>query len=176
MESKIPKPSNFLARKPISNKPERFQFKFETKPIKLPLTKDMVNLPPPTFQNRKRGASPDLAAKTHFPIHRSKLRRSRSACDLRSMAASSMKPFKATLPTIPASKAFKLGIATMSSATVTTKSTVGTTIVNKSSSSLQTKVSETKLTAVTKTITKRIPPYDYKARFNDLTEKHKVNN
>jgi kinesin family member C1 len=159
-----------LPKRPAFNKPERFLLNHDAKP-KLPLSRDIANLP--AIIGRKRAGSPDLAAATnHFPVNRAKLRRSRSACDLRQ--APLMKTnFKPTLPSIPA-KSMKLAVAAALAAPKSTAMSLGNRSKTNISSVPKPAKTETKSTAPPKAAAKRIPPYDYKARFNDLTEKYKV--
>lgn len=148
-----------------------------------------------THGTQVRGGSPDLFKPT--TMIRAKLRRSRSACDLRENASRPL--FKRTEPTlsdIPA-KSSKLTTSTSSLNTLGSNHNFAanrgilkplTNTVKKinsapsviASSSLANKAKPTTTTTTTKTtgavksVGKRIPPYDYKARFNDLVEKHKI--
>lgn len=127
---------------------------------------------------RKRHGSPDLGVK----VARPKLRRSMSFNDINSIAnLTTMKPpKKIVLPTftkprrplLTAPKPFTRDNFT-SKPTVGTAASKATTINNRPT----VKATATTKASATLTVTKgnakpRIPPYDFKARFNDLTTRH----
>lgn len=188
-----------------------------------PLSRDLTNLPN-GFQRRERAGSPDIRRPNDtnsIGVSRSKLRRSRSACDIRDMrpikrpeltlapipakttrlasacvtnnSAVSIQPFSSNSAT---SKPPRIGhVAVSSTATAkkmcATKSqnTAGVghngpgriASTNKATSTTVTKkgigastTTSISTTGAGKSINKRIPPYDFKARYNDLLEKFKV--
>lgn len=149
----------------------------------------------------ERAASPE---DTRMPNNhsRAKLRRSRSACDIHDMRP--MKRMESTLAPIPAKSSRLMMSSTLNNAlttnrppriagnsnalTATTSLTATKRVVpqnvkpvagrappnataKKLSSSSSTSAATT---GAGKPINKRIPPYDFKARYNDLLEKHKV--
>ncbi|CAD6993267.1 unnamed protein product [Ceratitis capitata] len=179
-----------------------------------PLARDLTNLP--NSFRRERAGSPDIhRSSVTTGANRTKLRRSRSACDIRDIRA--MKRPDISIAPIPAktmrlvnsgvsnnapassfgtnstvSKPPRIGNVVASSTAAVKKQLTRNPIVTKvgSSTSLRSGTANTATTTVRKgtsstatsisttgagkTINKRIPPYDYKARFNDLSEKHQV--
>ncbi|XP_039961401.1 protein claret segregational [Bactrocera tryoni] len=187
-----------------------------------PLSRDLTNLPS-GFQRRERAGSPDIGRQNDANsngVSRSKLRRSRSACDIRDMRP--MKRPELTLAPIPAkttrfatagatnnsavstqpfssnstvSKPPRIGHVAVSSTSTakkgyptksqntanvgnngpgrvpSTSTKMSATVTKKMGSSTSTSVSTT---GAGKPINKRIPPYDFKARYNDLLEKYKI--
>lgn len=143
----------------------------------------------------ERAASPEAArSNTHSRV---KLRRSRSACEIRDMKP--LKRMEPTLAPIPAktsrlmsttgsasNKPPRIGTNNIVSVNNAVKRTAGQT--PKSTTSRTVAVGQTKkptaaatssktsvsTTGAGKPINKRIPPYDFKARYNDLLEKYKV--
>lgn len=128
---------------------------------------------------------------------RPKLRRSQSACDVREIRT--LKRMVPTLAPIPAKTSRFLSSTTIAEAagsgtsrsgftasklgstTGCIKKTVGANVTagNRLNTLKKPVKSTSSCTASSagaagKTITKRIPPYDYKARYNDLLEKHKL--
>ncbi|XP_011182667.1 protein claret segregational [Zeugodacus cucurbitae] len=234
MDSKLPKPSGIKRPTTVTrnilpmDRIKTASLGFGTKSANLsvtaldsfqPLSRDLTNLPN-GLQRRERAGSPDINRPNtnNAGISRSKLRRSRSACDIREMRP--MKRPELTLAPIPAkttrfastgvtnnlavstqpfsssstvSKPLRIGhVAVSTTATAKkmcptrsqtatgvgnngpgrTASTSTTTATKKvMGSSTTTSVSTT---GGGKPINKRIPPYDFKARYNDLLEKHKV--
>ena len=127
--------------------------------------------------------------------NRTKLRRSRSACDIRDMIRP-LKRAESTLAPIPAKTARLMSSNSTSSnrmpprpvtdnpnrkhntlpaarsAAATTTTTGAIKKANSSPSAASATPAST--TGAGNTINKRIPPYDFKARFHDLLDKHKV--
>ncbi|KAL9892081.1 non-claret disjunctional [Glossina fuscipes fuscipes] len=159
------------------------------------------------FDNEMRSNSPDMQRSA--PLQpRVKLRRSRSASDLRDLKP--MKRHETTLAPIPAKVARLIppssasnianafnptnrpprigtsnsGItkrltAQTSKAPPTKRAAAGpanSTVIGANSRKPMSSATTTSLstTGAVKPINKRIPPYDFKARYNDLLEKHKV--
>lgn len=132
---------------------------------------------------RKRVASPDLGAKFIRP----KLRRSMSVNDLNSIVnLTSLKQTKKNglplngglltkprRPNLTVPKPFARDNFTSKSSATAGKSTINNKPSVKATSTATTKASAT-LTTAKGNAKPRIPPYDFKARFNDLTERHKV--
>lgn len=152
---------------------------------KLPLSKDIGNLLTPAIDIRKRAASPEVQSNV---LPRAKLRRSRSASDLR-MPMKPLKRMQPTLPTIHSKVATKTPSVTsamrlgITSAISNVKSVSNMKLTNNLKSAAAGKTATTSSsagankasgTSIPKTAVKRIPPYDYKARFLDLTEKHRI--
>lgn len=143
----------------------------------------------------ERAASPEAAASNYGGASRAKMRRSRSACDIRDMRP--LKRTESTLAPIPA-KTSRMPLSTTLGSNTNKPPRIGTSATAASSTSLKKPptVNTTKTigggrpaltnqksanntssnsSAITaKTATKRIPAYDFKARFNDLLEKHKI--
>ncbi|XP_023309074.2 protein claret segregational [Lucilia cuprina] len=211
MESRLPKPSALKRPMPISRTIlpiDRIKSAgFGSKSSQLlsnstaslytsqPLTTNLSNMQ--SVNNpRERAASPEAArSNTHV---RAKLRRSRSACDIRDMRP--IKRMDSTLAPIPAKTSRLMSttvansnrpqrIATNNNNTIsgtctnntvkrqtsrpatTAQTTTGTKKTATTGPSSATAVSTT---GAGKPINKRIPPYDFKARYNDLLEKHKI--
>ncbi|XP_054746383.1 protein claret segregational [Anastrepha obliqua] len=245
MNSKLPKPSGLKRPTALTRnilpmdriKPATLGFGSKSANLSIsgmdifhPLTRDLTNLPNGS-QRRERARSPDISRPNTANItgaSRNRLRRSRSACDIRDMRP--MKRPELTLAPIPAkttrlantgasnntalptqmfafssnsaaSKPPRIGNCTASSAVTNRKqlttrplaganvgsSTSGrTAITNTTTTTVATKLSTTKkctapgtatsvsTTGAGKPINKRIPPYDFKARYNDLLERYKV--
>uniref|UniRef100_A0A1I8PCQ8 Kinesin-like protein n=1 Tax=Stomoxys calcitrans TaxID=35570 RepID=A0A1I8PCQ8_STOCA len=218
MESKLPKPSALkrpTAMKPtlpferikpnfgtgLSNKSQMICDSLQSLNGFQPLSKDLTNFQSYDCTSRRaRAASPDSLG-LGSTASRLKIRRSRSACDIRDM-----RPIKRTEPTlapIPAKAARTISNA-FASASITNKPPrIGTSATNctgvgtvkrpfstnpakqatggKSTMPTQKNLVKTNsgsataaTTSTVKPQTKRIPPYDFKARFNDLLEKHKI--
>ncbi|XP_037811687.1 protein claret segregational [Lucilia sericata] len=212
MESRLPKPSALKRPMPITRTIlpiDRIKSAgFGSKSSQLlsnstaslytsqPLTTNLANMQ--SVNNpRERAASPEAArTNTHA---RAKLRRSRSACDIRDMRP--IKRMDSTLAPIPA-KTSRLMSTTVANSNrpqriatnsnnntiagtytnntvkrhtsrpaTTAQTTTGTKKTATDSGSSATAVSTT---GAGKPINKRIPPYDFKARYNDLLEKHKI--
>lgn len=156
--------------------------------LKHPLTVIDTHTNVPTAQAKKRQASPDF----HPKIDRSKIRRSRSAHDLRAPQPGdpAARPFVAELSL--GSMAQKLSKSTTSLRTANAasgtaaKPRVGvmsrqtTTTFNRPAAFVAAKnaltVKRTAVSAAPKQApcAKKIPAYDYKARFQDLQERHKL--
>ncbi|XP_073814043.1 non-claret disjunctional [Musca autumnalis] len=156
------------------------------------LPRDITN-----FQNyenlsrRERAASPEAAA-SNFGAPRTKMRRSRSACDIRDMRP--LKRTESTLAPIPAktsrmhnstatsalgsntNKPPRIGTSTTAASSTSSKKPIAgnTSKVNAGSRAAANNTSTNSSTAAPKTTNKRIPAYDFKARYNDLLEKHKI--
>ncbi|XP_075147268.1 non-claret disjunctional [Haematobia irritans] len=206
MESKLPKPSGLkkptVARAvlPMDRiKPSTFTVNFGNKSQLIggssqslstihPLSRDLTNFQNyENFPRRGRAASPD-AQVSHASVSRIKMRRSRSACDIRDMRPN--KRTESTLAPIPAKTARTMStvipgtnIANKPPRIGTTANANGCGAVKRQPSKLRTATaqiknvtatSNTTSTVSSKTAPKRIPPYDYKSRYNDLLEKHKV--
>lgn len=144
----------------------------------------------------ERAASPEAArSNTHSRV---KLRRSRSACDIRDMKP--LKRIEPTLAPIPAktsrlvsttgssnNKPPRIGTNNIISVNNAVKRTAGqtarpksstvtvgqTTILKKPMAAAASSTTSVSTTGAGKPINKRIPPYDFKARYNDLLEKYK---
>lgn len=133
---------------------------------RLPLSQQVTNLPPRV----RRGISPDFTARTDNT--RGKLRRSKSFNDVRD---NDVRVFTATLkrpaPTLAPIPAKKFASSTSIQPTKPVAATITTRALATKS-----KVTDEKRTggAAVKASFKKIPPYDYKARFNALLEKHKA--
>uniref|UniRef100_A0A1B0DP57 Kinesin-like protein n=1 Tax=Phlebotomus papatasi TaxID=29031 RepID=A0A1B0DP57_PHLPP len=126
---------------------------------RVPLSQQVTNAPPRV----RRGISPDFTARTDNA--RGKLRRSKSFNDVRDVPVSLKRPAP-ILATIPAKKFAP-------STSIQPKKPVAATITTKAVAT-KSKVKEEKKTggAAVKAPVKKIPPYDYKARFNALLDKH----
>ncbi|KAI8131037.1 Protein claret segregational [Lucilia cuprina] len=211
MESRLPKPSALKRPMPISRTIlpiDRIKSAgFGSKSSQLlsnstaslytsqPLTTNLSNIQ--SVNNpRERAASPEAArSNTHV---RAKLRRSRSACDIRDMRP--IKRMDSTLAPIPAKTSRLMSttvansnrpqrIATNNNNTISgtcTNNTVKrqtsrpattaqtTTGTKKTATNAPSSATAVSTTGAGKPINKRIPPYDFKARYNDLLEKHKI--
>uniref|UniRef100_B3P5C7 Kinesin-like protein n=2 Tax=Drosophila erecta TaxID=7220 RepID=B3P5C7_DROER len=154
-----------------------------------PLSRDLNNLPQ-VLQRRAggvRAASPEPMKMGN----RAKLRRSRSACDINELRGNKRTAAAPSLPSIP-SKVSRLGGAPAApsqravrpaAATSTTSTAVKRPPVTRPAPRAAVGAAAKKPAgtaagssaggAATAT-TKRIAPYDFKARFHDLLEKHKV--
>lgn len=195
MESRLPKPTNTkrplgAISKAISILPMD-RLKSNSTIIKnnsnstnhlnaLPLSRDLVNFgnATSTISRSRRVGSPDLISKT---LNRVKLRRSKSACDIRDVVRP-LKRAEPTLAPIPA-KLARIGLLKNTCSTSTTirpnmrnRNASADSILNSNISTLPSDLKKNQNAIANKTtsINKRIPPYDYKARFNDLLEKHKI--
>ncbi|XP_017076390.2 protein claret segregational [Drosophila eugracilis] len=151
-----------------------------------PLSRDLNNLPQ-VLERRgggARAASPEPMKMTN----RAKLRRSRSACELRGNKRTAVVPSLPTIPskvtrlastlTVPNHQPVRPG-ATASSATTTAAKRPPVTRpaprVAAPATTKKTVGGATNAgTSASAAPTKRIAPYDFKARFHDLLEKHKV--
>lgn len=130
-----------------------------------------------TSNNRplKRHASPEFRS-TISMMHK-RLRRSRSVSDMESMLKSQKRPNHFLLPSAPAPKAIKpiLNANVNKPKPLTAKTT--TAVTNARKLALPIKAIKKEIEASTsKAVVKpkpKIPPYDFKARFHDLSEKHK---
>ncbi|TDG51401.1 hypothetical protein AWZ03_002196 [Drosophila navojoa] len=168
-----------------------------------PLTRDLQNIIPQTLKRQGHGvraASPD-PVKSTSATNRAKLRRSRSACDISEMRQNLKRNGMPNLPTIPtkfprraagppttttsqttAARTVRAGSAPVkrpvagsapAPASVTTsqrplpRTAAATATTNKSKSSAS-------AAGGAASAPKRIAPYDFKARFHDLLEKHKA--
>ncbi|XP_055679371.1 protein claret segregational [Lutzomyia longipalpis] len=137
---------------------------------KMPLTRDLANLPAP----RRRALSPDLQSRKVAPS-RTNLRRSRSFNDIRDIGVMSrVNPLKRTAPTMPSIPAKRVAtsvqLRTAKPAVTGTATTTGQTTTKPKPAAVKKPV--TSSGAVTKVGAKKIPPYDYKARYGALLEKH----
>ncbi|XP_061402588.1 protein claret segregational-like [Musca vetustissima] len=218
MESKLPKPSALKRPAPVArtilptdriktasftgsfgNKPHLFSGSSQSLNTFNQHPRDITN-----FQNyentarRERAASPE-AAHSNYGASRAKMRRSRSACDIRDMRP--LKRTESTLAPIPAktsrllsstatigtvgantNRPPRIGMSTTATSSTTTKKPPtantskvnggGRTALNNTKGSSNTSANTSASAA--KTASKRIPAYDFKARFNDLLEKHKI--
>ncbi|ALC46920.1 ncd [Drosophila busckii] len=202
MESRLPKPSTIKkptpAIKPILPS-DRIKGPGTSNAnlTQPPLSRDIGNIQNILPRNgvgaaaRARAASPEPSKPLAF-LNRHKLRRSRSACDINEMRQT-MKRGAPTLPTIP-SKLTRLGNNTTNSSAATgraasrplataVKRTVagGPTVASSSNTTASRPLARVAATGVNKAKpgaasgppAKRIAPYDFKARFHDLLEKHK---
>ncbi|XP_017141753.1 protein claret segregational [Drosophila miranda] len=161
-----------------------------------PLSRDINNLQE-MDRRRGRAASPEPAKIGN----RAKLRRSRSACDINEMRQNNKRPAaQPTLPSIP-SKVSRFGNTNSTAATVPGQRVVrpagtGTARTTTATASTVTKrpiaarpLSRAATAAASSrpgaasgnsgsigsvAAPKRIAPYDFKARFHDLLDKHKV--
>ncbi|XP_017041635.1 protein claret segregational [Drosophila ficusphila] len=155
-----------------------------------PLSRDLNNLPQ-VLERRvgARAASPEPMKMAN----RAKLRRSRSACDINELRGTKRTAAVPTLPSIP-SKVSRVGstltapsqrlgrpLATASStATTTAKRPAVTRPPPRAAAPAATKAKPaggggaSNAGAASGVPAKRIAPYDFKARFHDLLEKHKV--
>ncbi|KAH8326249.1 hypothetical protein KR067_004087 [Drosophila pandora] len=156
-----------------------------------PLTRDLNNLPQVLQRRGARAASPEPVKMAN----RAKLRRSRSACDINEMRLNIKRTAAApTLPSIP-SKVSRLGTGTAAApsqrpvrpALATTANSSSTTAKRPVTSRPVSRPAAPPATAAKSKPTgsttgggaagaapKRIAPYDFKARFHDLLEKHKT--
>ncbi|XP_061389246.1 protein claret segregational [Musca vetustissima] len=218
MESKLPKPSALKRPAPVArtilptdriktasftgsfgNKTHLFSGSSQSLNTFNQHPRDITN-----FQNyentarRERAASPE-AAHSNYGASRAKMRRSRSACDIRDMRP--LKRTESTLAPIPAktsrllsstatigtvgantNRPPRIGMSTTATSSTTTKKPPtantskvnggGRTALNNTKGSSNTSANTSASAA--KTASKRIPAYDFKARFNDLLEKHKI--
>ncbi|XP_055373729.1 protein claret segregational isoform X2 [Condylostylus longicornis] len=193
MESKLPKPSGLKKPTTLSTKPilPTDRLKSNSVILKqfsecLPLSRDLTNLNQRVNTKALRAGSPELPKKN--ASERIRLRRSRSVCDLRDIKDISrpLKRHEQVLPDIPAKVARFGTINTAATKKLVNISNMSKTknekmnsltnkkaILNKTSSTSLTNKAPNKSTTVV-TLNKKIPAYDYKARFADLLEKHKV--
>ncbi|XP_023164046.1 protein claret segregational [Drosophila hydei] len=203
MESRLPKPTG-LKRPTQAIKPilptERIKAATSANLIYSgsttiqPLTRDLQNIPQALKQQGARATSPD-SMKLSGP-NRLKLRRSRSACDITELRQNLKRTGVPNLPTIPTKFPRHVGTSTTSSnSTSTTRmARAGSVPVKRNPVSAAPSTSSTRplQRAATATATtnktkpsataaggggvgpKRIAPYDFKARFHDLLEKHKA--
>ncbi|XP_037956143.1 protein claret segregational-like [Teleopsis dalmanni] len=219
MESKLPKPSGLKRPLQISRIPtDRIKtntfgtvktIQNSTLPPNnyQPLSRDLSNIPS-NFTKRDRGVSPEFLRKPTTE-NRAKLRRSKSACDLREMnflkrndvALGSIAAKSSRLANINANAAVggtqvitrpaRMNTFNATSTASIKKSTSNPTsaihkttkraasapvsnVVSKKPTPAGSSVTSVSTTGPGKTINKRIPAYDYKARYNDLLEKYKV--
>lgn len=151
-----------------------------SKPVTIP-TKASLRLPLALNVIPSTSSSGEpLKSSSNFN-QKTKLRRSVSACDLQIHAVRAPKrqePTRAPIPSKMARMNSNTNITnrykpTTASTKMTTTSTVSK-LKNTSTSSTNSSTSTTGKGAITKATGKRIPPYDFKARFNDLLEKHKA--
>ncbi|XP_059622002.1 protein claret segregational [Phlebotomus argentipes] len=152
--SGIPKP----AKPPLASSSKSASAFLPTASGRLPLSRELANLPP-----RKRAGSPDIA-RAKEP--RAKLRRSRSFNDLPSIAAvNPLKRTASTLAPIPAKR--------VAPAVTKAKPPPGTGAVGTKAKPPAAKPAPVKTVTASKAPpVKRIPPYDYKARYNAQLEKY----
>lgn len=150
----------------------------------------------------ERAASPDNFG-TRVGASRAKMRRSRSACDIRDMRP--IKRTDSTLAPIPAkssrmmtgntvgntgilsNKPPRIGTSTTNNNTakrpppgntskpnITGRAAIAAQKQPTGNKPIASAGSNVSTTGAGKPINKRIPPYDFKARYNDLLEKHKI--
>lgn len=204
MESRLPKPSGlkrpaFRAMVPsdrlgtsVAVASTSATTNFHRLHPKLPLSSIDLHNNVPTIDSRKRQASPDLRPK----FERTKMRRSRSAHDLRAGAVGVFHHFHESSIDSVAPKLCKstTSLRTLNTAgggvvakrvMMMSRQTSTTSIPPAISGALSVKIppagkrtaTTTASTAISKKpaqCTKKIPAYDYKARFLDLQERHKV--
>lgn len=203
MESKLPKPSSLKKPTPRTWVPSDRLMSLPPNTTTL-LQNSMKPPPPPTATNRsalttnfdnvrnalisgggiglrpgqKRHGSPDLSERFARP----KMRRSMSFNDIHSIAnLASLKPIrKPVLPSngIASTKARRPQLPTVTKPIVREKTTVGTMAargaVNRAAAKPPAKTATT-TTATAKVAAKpRIPPYDFKARYNDVNERYQA--
>ncbi|XP_070073697.1 protein claret segregational [Drosophila takahashii] len=152
-----------------------------------PLSRDLNNLPQVLERRGARAASPE-------PMklgNRAKLRRSRSACDINEMRGNKRTAAAPSLPSIP-SKVSRLGstltapgqrpgrpaVTAAGSASLAAKKPTVSRPAPRAAAPAATKKptggGASTAGSATAAPAKRIAPYDFKARFHDLLEKHKV--
>lgn len=168
-----------------------------SKPISIP-TKASLRLPL-TLNGFSTSTTNNSATESTFKFNqKAKMRRSRSACDLRMNVVRAPKRQESTHAPIP-TKMARMNTTTSNIGTrtvvppirnnkPTAANTSGTAKSNTSamsskgkkvpttsaSASASSSSSSSSTAGAGKTTNKRIPPYDFKARFNDLLEKYKV--
>lgn len=164
-----------------------------SKPVSIP-TKASLRLPLTLNGFSTSTTSNSSSTESTFKFNqKAKMRRSRSACDLRMNVVRAPKRQESTQAPIP-SKMARMNTTTshIGARTVvpsmrnkpTAANTSGTAKSNTTSMSSKAKnvsttssvssSSSSSTAGAGKTTNKRIPPYDFKARFNDLLEKYKV--
>ncbi|KAH8362912.1 hypothetical protein KR084_002927 [Drosophila pseudotakahashii] len=150
-----------------------------------PLSRDLNNLPQVLERRGARAASPE-------PMklgNRAKLRRSRSACDINEMRGNKRTAAAPSLPSIP-SKVSRLAstltapgqrpgrpAVTATASLAAKKPTVSRPAPRAAAPAVTKKPTgggATTAGSASAAPAKRIAPYDFKARFHDLLEKHKV--
>ncbi|GAB0088250.1 Kinesin-like protein [Sergentomyia squamirostris] len=138
---------------------------------RFPLSRDLTNL---RGGRLKRAVSPDLGRSKDLNA-RVKLRRSRSFNDIRDVkSVNSLKRPAATLPPIPAKRVATTSNSVQSRAKAPpTKPAIGATAGTKPLRP-ETKTRPPNADLPKAAPVERIKPYDYKARFNALLEKHKI--
>ncbi|XP_030559398.1 protein claret segregational [Drosophila novamexicana] len=212
MESRLPKPSGL--KRPMSaikqtlptdrNKALMNNMNANTTysgPTAQPLTRDLQNIPQASLMRLGARALSPEPRKPMGMQNRSKLRRSRSACDISEIRQNLKRIGAPNLSTIP-SKVTRHANSTMTANTATgSESTTGMCRTARAGSApaRRLNVAATAPAATTRPLPrtaastnkakpatgtagggaataapKRIAPYDFKARFHDLLEKHKV--
>ncbi|XP_052841367.1 protein claret segregational [Drosophila gunungcola] len=154
-----------------------------------PLSRDLNNLPQVL---ERRGRIARAASPEPMKVgNRAKLRRSRSACDINELRGNKRTAAVPTLPSIPSKVSRMASTVTNPSQRTARPAVTATAAPPKRAPVTRPGPSRTAAPAVTKAKpagtagasstgaggasgTKRIAPYDFKARFHDLLEKHKV--
>ncbi|XP_016951090.1 protein claret segregational [Drosophila biarmipes] len=156
-----------------------------------PLSRDLSNLP--QVLERRAGAGARAASPEPVKMgNRAKLRRSRSACDINELRGNKRTAAAPSLPSIP-SKVSRLGSTLTApgqkpgrpgvSATATASTAAKRPAVTRPAPRAAAPAATKKPTGGGASATaggasaapaKRIAPYDFKARFHDLLEKHKA--
>lgn len=145
---------------------------------RIPLGRDIANLP-----SMKRAASPDHDKVSSYNFNRAKIRRSKSHNDLHSIKPMPVKKNEFTLPSAPDKKpkltngVTAVNVARRNGDSVKTVNGVRSkVVVNTKASSSASAIGDRKVVGAGTRTMNKIPPYDYKARFNALLEKHKALN
>lgn len=125
----------------------------------------------------KRHASPEFRSTTSI-MHK-RLRRSRSVSDMEAMLKAQKRPNQFLFPNAPPPKAIKpiLNVNVNKPKPSTVKATTATATATRKLAMPMKAIKKEMEGSTTKAVVKskpKIPPYDFKARFHDLNDKHKL--
>ncbi|XP_067619136.1 protein claret segregational-like [Eurosta solidaginis] len=143
----------------------------EIRPMKRPET-TLAPIPAKTTRYAYTGASTNGATQIHS-VFNSNVTANRPP-RIGNVTASITVSSKRQLPTRPQIGAGASGSSTVRAAMTNTTATTTTATKAATHNKKATPSSSISTTGAGKPINKRIPPYDFKARYNDLLEKHKI--